>query len=511
MSASREKRTRQNQASQGPNDKKLPQQEQKERSRGVLYTVAGVIAAAAVIALLVWNSSFFQNRAAAVTINGQSYNCAEVQYYYSGLRTYYAMMGMYNYSLPAKDQMFSEADNQTWHDYFLEQAVNNLTQDVALAAEADKAGLTLSAEGQADVDSSLASLESNWISSGYGSRDAYLRANYGSAMSYDKFVSILKRSALASEYAAAQYDSYTYDQTALDSYYAQHKDELDSFVVSQFLFQATVPAQTDSDGNPVEQTDEEKAAALEQAKQEAKAKAEALLSRLEAGEDAQALADEFADDLYSSYISQVRTGSSLNSGYADWARDAARRAGDLTLAEYEGGSSSAYNYCVARFEDRYQDDQSTANIRHILVGAGSSPSEEEYAQAKTQAEALLEQWESGEATEDSFAQLAAENSADTSSASNGGLISNVSSTSTYVDTFKDWSLDPSRKAGDTGIVQNTGSSVKGYHVMYFSGWDDPQWMLNVDSILRGQDYDAWLEDLLTGYAAENGSGLKYVS
>ncbi len=511
MSASREKRTRQDQTSQGASEKKPRQrgQEQKDRS-GILYAVVGVIIAAVIIALLVYNSNFFQNRATAVSINGQSYNSADVQYYYSGLRNYYSMMGIYNYSVSAKDQMYSQADNKTWHDFFLEQAVDNLTQDVALAAEAEKAAFTLSAEGQADIDSTLSSLETNWISSGYGSRDAYLRANYGTSMTYDKFVSILTRSALASEYANAQASSYTYDDAELNAYYAEHKDELDSFVLTQFVFQASVPTQTDSDGNAVELTAEEKAAALEEAKQEAKAKADALQARLEAGENVEKLQEEYTDDLFSSYISETRSGSSVNSEYADWAYDSARKSGDVTAVEYQGGSDTTYNYCVVRFEDRYQDNDPTANVRHILVSAGSAPTEEEYAEAKTKAEELLAQWEADGATEDAFAQLATENSADTSSAANGGLISNVSKSSSYVDTFKEWSLDSSRKEGDTGIVQNTGSSVKGYHVMYFSSWGDPQWMLNVESTLRSQDYNTWLDGILANYTAENGSGLNYV-
>ncbi len=120
-------------------------------------------------------------------------------------------------------------------------------------------------------------------------------------------------------------------------------------------------------------------------------------------------------------------------------------------------------------------------MRHILIGAADAnitPTEEQYEQAKAKAEELLAQWEAGDATEDSFAQLAQENSADTSSASNGGLLQYVSPYSGYVDTFTQWSLDPSRQPGDTGIIQNTGSSVKGYHIMYFAGWDDPVWAVS---------------------------------
>ena len=50
---------------------------------------------------------------------------------------------------------------------------------------------------------------------------------------------------------------------------------------------------------------------------------------------------------------------------------------------------------------------------------------------------------------------------DTGSAANGGLITNISSRSGYVDTFTDWALDPDRQPGDTGIVQNTWQLCQG--------------------------------------------------
>ena len=131
-------------------------------------------------------------------------------------------------------------------------------------------------------------------------------------------------------------------------------------------------------------------------------------------------------------------------------------------------------------------------------------------EAKAKAEELLAQWEAGDATEDSFAQLAQENSADTSSASNGGLLQYVSPYSGYVDTFTQWSLDPSRQPGDTGIIQNTGSSVKGYHIMYFAGWDDPVWAVSAKSALNNEQYSQWAEKLASACTVTRGSGLKYV-
>ena len=223
----------------------------------------------------------------------------------------------------------------------------------------------------------------------------------------------------------------------------------------------------------------------------------------------QTLADQY--ETYSFVQDDVRLGSSVNSAYQEWAYDSARKPGDLHQAEYDGGTS--YSYYVVRFEDRQRDETPSADVRHILVGAAESnvsPTEEQFAEAKTKAEELLAQWKAGEATEDSFAALAQENSADTGSATNGGMISGITPYSGYVETFSDWALDPARKVGDTGIVQNTGSSVQGWHIMYLAAQGDPYWMMEAQSVLSKEAQESWLTERTDSVSAVDGSGLKYV-
>ena len=47
-----------------------------------------------------------------------------------------------------------------------------------------------------------------------------------------------------------------------------------------------------------------------------------------------------------------------------------------------------------------------------------------------------------------------------------------------VQAFNDWLFDPSRKPGDTDIVE----TEYGYHIMYFSGSQE-NWMSNVESYI----------------------------
>ena len=81
---------------------------------------------------------------------------------------------------------------------------------------------------------------------------------------------------------------------------------------------------------------------------------------------------------------------------------------------------------------------------------------------KCKANELLTEWKNGEHTEDSFAYMAAENSTDSGSATNGGLYEDIYP-GQMVDAFDAWCFDASRKPGDTGIVK----TEYGYHIMYF--------------------------------------------
>ncbi len=493
-------------------ENQLKQLEEEKKTRTWTMMFSGMCAAivVAAVALAISNSGLLTKNTPAVTINGTEYSTADVSYYYANARQYEAYLGSIGMSsfdpyTKAEKQQYDE--DTTWHEHLLELAVDNLTQEVALNEQARQAGHTLSEEGKADVQASLNSLETGWISAGYSNRDSYLTATFGNSMTYEKFVEILERSSMALDYGTAYGQTLDYDQTALDAYYEEHKNELDTFEVSQFLFQAQVNT-TDAEGNPIEMTDEEKAAALEAAKTEAKAQAEEMMARLKAGENAEVLVEEYSDSMGYSYIGDRRLGTSVNAQYSEWVFSDERKNGDITLVEYSGGTTT-YNYCVVRLDDRYLDEQNTANIRHILISAGSNPTDAEYAEAQAKAEEMLELWKTGGAGEDAFAVLASENSADTSSAANGGLL-NVSNYNSYGQPFVDWSLDSSRKSGDTGLVKNDFSTTKGYHIMYYVGEDAPYWEKTAATDLRSADISAWMDGLVSACTVEKGAGLKNV-
>lgn len=486
--------------------------EQKQPSM-VLYAVVGVICAIAVVAVLVFNSGILHRSMTALTVNGTEYSAADMQYYYNMVSSQeyttsqtYAMYGMeydFDYTQKPEDQIYDEASGQTWDEYFVQQAKEYVTDVTALYDKAKAEGHQLTADGQAMMQSMHSTLETAWVGQ-YNSRDAFIRTNYGPHMTYERFLELVEREVMASDFGNLYRNSLSYTQQQREDYYAQNKDLLDSFTMTQFVLRASVDSTQ-------EMTEEEKTAALEQDKAEKQALALEIQQRLQEGEDPEALAKEYEEELFSSQVKATRNASSIAaSSYAEWALDAGRKSGDVTVAEYDSGT--AYMYYVAQYGERFRDETKTANVRHILVGTEGTgePTEEQYEAAKEKAQLLLDLWQSSGGDEETFAGLAAGNSADASSASKGGLIEHVGVSSGYVQTFTDWALAPGRKSGDTGLVKNTGSSVKGWHVMYYISDDLPEWALQAQDALAEEDYLAWESAATEGYEAVEGSGMSFV-
>ena len=122
------------------------------------------------------------------------------------------------------------------------------------------------------------------------------------------------------------------------------------------------------------------------------------------------------------------------------------------------------------------------DVRHILIAVeGGTENEdevmeytdEEWEACRKEAQAVLDEWLAGEATEESFTELTYVYSEDTGSNTNGGLYENLDSESGFVQEFVDWYMDESRKPGDYGLIR----TEYGYHVMYFVG-SEAQWLRN---------------------------------
>ena len=512
MSASREKKQRQGGT---PTDKTLNAKQQAEQTRRktIQYTVIGVVVAVLVAALLIWNSGFFQARATAVKVGGTKYSTAQASYFYHNSYSYnymtnYAQYLGYNTGLPPEKQEYM--DGKTYHDFFLESALSDMSTITALydASLADKDKGVTAADVKDDLNANIESAkqQAKQYSMSY---KQFLKARYGSYVTPSVFEDCLTRSLIATRYRQNYKDSLDYTTDQLNAYYEEHSGQLDTFQYSYLYFAPDAVETKDADGNDIEMSEDEKKAKEEENLAAAKAKAEDAKASLAKGES--------VDDVISSSTpsssgkDEEAQGLKLNSLYSEWLTDKERKAGDVELIENASGNG----FYVVVFHGRYLDDTPSVDTRHILIQAemddgAASPTEEQMAAAKAKAEELLEQWKAGAATEESFAELANTNSSDGGSNTNGGLYEKVYK-GQFVTNYDAWLFDSARQPGDTGIVENQGNYF-GYHVVYFvkQNPDYFSWMSQSKELLTDEDSTSWLEDLRDNCPAEAAGAAKYL-
>lgn len=537
MSASSKKKLRKEQGAEKLTEKQLAAQKEAKTTR--LYTIAfaAVLVVMIVIAIVVGvtqtikNTGYYEKRTTAVQIGDHALSNAELNYYYidsinnfySSYGSYAAMFGL-DTTKPLDEQIVDEETGRTWADDFLDSAKESAKNVYALADAAEAAGFVLPGDKQEEIESSLSSIDLYAQVYGYKDGDAYLKAMYGNGASKEGYKAYATRSALADAYYTYYSDSLTYTDDQI-----REKDNEDLKVYSSYSYNSyylsvskfLTGGTTDENGNTT-YSDEETAAAEAALRAAADSLVADEIDSTEALDAAIAALsiNQDVEDAASTDSNNIRYGS-INSLYQQWVSDSSRKAGDKQVFEStttdENGNESLSGCYVVFFEDSTDNKFSMANVRHILVtpehaadeaedahADGETYSAEELAAAKQEAEELYAQWKSGEATEESFAELANEKS-DDGDGTTGGLYTNVTP-GQMVQTFNDWCFDASRKAGDTGIVQ----TEYGYHIMYFVGNSDITYRdYLIQNDLRSADVQKWQEDMMAAVTMTDGD-TKYI-
>ena len=513
---------------------------QPEKSKAKLYWIIGIVLGIIVAALLIWNSGIFQRTAVAATVGDQKLTVPEVSYYYNGqiaskrqevqMYEQFGIQNDYNTDLAPEEQYYNEAEGITYADYFLDQALNALQEDTILCTEAGKAGYTMSQAGKDSVAENMDALHMYSTQSGY-SESAYLKLLYGQYMTKSLFKEMLSNSILANEYATVKQSEFTYTDQELDDYYNENKADLDTYEYRYCYIDGQAESATDEDGNPVDPTEEESAAAMA----EAQAVAESMIAEIQSGtpfnEAAVDCLDETDGEKYKdaeyNHVTGV-LGRELESSYRAWLQDDARTIGEVTSLEMSTG------YYVVQFlgREKSEDTYQTINYRNILILSDTTdteipttdasaltdgtdteaateteiislPSSEQLAAAEDEANALLDEWKSGDATAESFGALAAANSDDETTASNGGLTETANKDALSSD-LADWLFADGRKAGDTTVLEYKDASgrVMGYQILYVDSLGEVAWRYAATTTLQAADYQDWYTEMEFAYPAE---------
>ncbi|MBQ3357058.1 MAG: peptidylprolyl isomerase [Oscillospiraceae bacterium] len=193
---------------------------------------------------------------------------------------------------------------------------------------------------------------------------------------------------------------------------------------------------------------------------------------------------------YYDYVTVYITGNAYYTHLYDLAAEEAENADEATLSAYY--DAHAEDYAAERVEK-----VNNVSVRHILITPEGEKdpetgdySEEAWAAAEETANAVYAEWQQ-DPTEDNFAALANEKSADPGSNTEGGLYEDFD-TATMVAEFTSWSFDPARAYGDTGIVKTS----YGYHIMFFVGQTENRgWVDHVRTDMQEASVSEKIEEI----------------
>lgn len=434
MSASQHKKKRRQEVEQA-----AAGQEKKNSSRGA-WIAGGIFAAALVLAAIFFglmNSGIFEHWTTAATVGTHKVSPAMYNFFQGKVRQENGGVSGSELQEKTKEEMA-----RTYAAY-----------DMALSE-----GIVLTAEQKQNLEADVANLDSYAAYAGYPSAAAYLTGMYGKGCDIKRYREYMELNQVVSLYNAEHRQNTVFSDEEIDGFYASHREDYDTVSYRSFICGSEEEANAFADAV---QGDEDAFAG--QARQNAPE-----------GEE-----ENYESDDATLYRDQ--TLSSLPSELQSWLADPSRVNGDAKAVE-SGGA-----WMAVQFVDNWTkyEDQELIDVRHILISAGGDITAE---QARAKAEEILAEYQAGEQTEESFGELAKKYSAD-GNAAQGGIYEGVVP-GQMVDTFNDWCFDPSRQAGDTGIVE----TQFGAHVMYFVGESGRQFYYNdVLDTLHSRELDAWME------------------
>ena len=218
MSASREKKNRQELAAQGYVDPKVIREAEEKAAQKKSKIAYGIIAALFVIVAvvsLVINSGVLERNAKAVSIDGKEYTAAEMSYYYYSIYNnvvnsqYGSYMGL-DTSKPLDQQMLSDTaklmlgvtstEDMLWSEYLMDTAKESMVEVKALYEAAVAEGEDPNdAHVTEEIEATLDTIGLYAKQSGYSTKE-YLRLIYGKNMTEDLFRQVAAKTHVASHF-----------------------------------------------------------------------------------------------------------------------------------------------------------------------------------------------------------------------------------------------------------------------------------------------------------------------
>ena len=501
----------------------IKQQEQKEKTKKIITMVATIaILVAVIVGVVVVSLNKTPKLEGNISATSEKYeidNAMMAYFLYSQYNTFvnnnYYYLNAYGLdpSISLKYQN-TPGSNTSWFTYFMNSAKVQVNELVAMASEAQAKGVSLDEKEVEEIDHDLSDMAASVKKNGYRNLDKYLATVYTAGVTEGAVRKCLLLQKLASKYYEQLLDTeeFTYTDEEMEKYV---KDNPESFYKFDYVYYDFTPTFL-KPGT----TDDEKKAAIEDAKKKAEefiakvtdeASFKNLIVELEKAAEEEAKATdttsaatgtgdekEKTDEDYLKNFIKKGEAYKASTDFGKWAFDDERKTGDFDVIELtttkkvDGKDVTEVTGYAVYFltQAKYRDDYATKDVRHILFTKNTYGSD---AAAKAKAEEILAEFNKGDKTAEAFGELAKKYTED-SNGDEGGLYENVLK-DYMVTEFNDWMYDEKREVGDVEIVKTT----YGYHIMYHVGDGEIAWKLSAESYLEQEDYEEYLKALEKTY------------
>lgn len=473
---------------------KRKEEKEKEKKEERISTTVGIVFLVALVCLVASFPirTYLATHETYVVINGEEVNKVEFDYVYNTSKNnYITQYGSYlsyfglDTSKDLSTQMYS--DTLTWQDYFEQNAVESLKQNKALMAEAKAAGFTYDTTDE--YNTFKETIKTSAAAAGVSDKE-YVRSIYGSYATMGRIEEYVKNDMVMNAYYQKLQEDNAPSDDEIQSYYEENKATYDSVDYRLTTIEADLPTEPTELADPVEETAADTTGttdgttAADSTQDTAYQPSDAEIAK--AMEDAKVLADDAEQTVAKDgEAHENEKKSSVNYMISDWLFDDARKAGDTTVIT----NDNSHCYYAVAFEKRYLDETPSADVRVII------PTED-----KT-GEEILEEWKTGAATEDSFAELCKKYTQDTSAVENGGLFEQVTKTG-MTEELSSWIFDSSRQAGDTVAITVSDTT----YVLYYIGQDQPEWKINIKNTLVSDTMSQHVQDITADVTVEDPKG-----
>lgn len=405
-------------------------------------------------------------------------------------------------------------EKATWADAIKYSTVNNIISVKYGASKAKENKIALTDEQKKEIEDNIDAIEKAAHEKDY-STNRWLRAQYGKGVTEKVIRQVLEENYLSNAYFESVHENITAAITDNDinAEYDKNKDEFDLVDIRLYSFKTTFKESEHKDMSEEEhdKLHKEEFAKTKKLADEFLAKVKDEASFIAAAKSAILTADnKSTKDPDKETLVEKTTKATLSQSseeLAKWVYDDTRKVGDVTVID---GGEGTYHVVMIKALPYKDLAHTSSDVRHILIkfpeakkdedGKTVAITDEQKAKTKADAQKVLDEYLKNP-TEENFIELTNKHTGDVDDdgkPNKGGLYEKVANDGSYVKAFTDWSIDATRKPGDTGLVE----TEYGYHIMYYvKAHDGFKWQNDVKTKLVNEQYTVQVTDVVENEAS----------